>query len=87
MNEGTSRSSKRATPCVRRGVLAVAATWACAASALADAAPDHWRSTEYYVAHGALTAGLIAGGALTDAAREELAAGGWDHTATFPLGA
>lgn len=82
MNEGPSLSSRRTTGGVARGVLAAAAAWTWGASALADAAPERWRSTEYYVAHGALTAGLLAGGALTDAAREELAAGG--DTVWFP---
>jgi PAP2 superfamily protein len=67
---------------VRSGVNAAVATLACASVAFADAAPDSWRSTEYYVAHGALTAGLLAGGALTEAAREELEAGG--DTVWFP---
>jgi len=82
MNEGTSRSSRRSTRAASHGVLVATATWAWAVGAFADAAPDSWRSTGYYVAHGALTAGLLAGGALTDAAREELEAGG--DTVWFP---
>ena len=53
-----------------------------AGGALAQAAPDTWRSTEYYVAHGAITAALLGGGAWTEASREELEAGG--DTVWFP---
>jgi hypothetical protein len=58
---------------------------ACATSssvALADAAPDEWRSGGYYAANGAVTAALVVGGALAGSAREALEAGG--DTVWFP---
>jgi hypothetical protein len=60
----------------RHGALAASAALAWGSGALAEAAPDAWRSTEYYVGNGALIGALIVGGALTDAARGDLEAGG-----------
>lgn len=66
-----------------RSVLLAAATAStCASDALADAAPDEWRSSTYYAVNGGVTAALIAGGALAGAAREGLEAGG--DTVWFP---
>lgn len=63
------------------GVLVIAATlWA--AHARADAAPDEWRSAEYYAVNGAVAAGLIGGQVLIRWASGELQAGG--DTIWFP---
>jgi PAP2 superfamily len=53
-----------------------------AAQARADAAPEDWRSTEYYAVNGAVAAGLIGGQVLIRWASEELRAGG--DTVWFP---
>ena len=62
------------------GVALPMSLWAHGARA--QAAPDEWRSTQYYVANGAIIAALIAGGALADASRTDLEAGG--DTVWFP---
>jgi hypothetical protein len=48
----------------------------------ADAAPDEWRSAEYYAVNGGVAAGLIGGQVLIRWASKELAAGG--DTVWFP---
>lgn len=47
-----------------------------AAPALAEAAPDRWRSGSYYAIHGSISAALLGARVLTGAGRQELQAGG-----------
>lgn len=63
-------------------LLSAGAMLTSGATARAEAAPESWRSTEYYVLHGAISATLVGASALTAWVGKEVEAGG--DTIWFP---